>query len=824
MFRNAPGLTRTPGYGTITPMTFTTTSEYEVLASAVRAIANRCDGAMAEDGVGFSASDTTFGRSIAVLPLDEWDQDTAAAVYRLLAHYKSQLEEIGIPYSSIPAVAESRGARFGRSRAIRSASDALAVDSVARKSRLDLNGDTIVLHSPFHADLVKEVRGIAGRRWDSARGVNTFPTSSASDVRSLANKWHINIPLEIAELPDAPAVAIPAPELGLEIDGDLVIIRFTYDRALVDDVKRSVPAARWNVQKRVWATVTANLHQALAFAERHNLTIQPGLTEYLKAEQKRADDLRDASRATDADVNVPSAIPLLPYQRAGVAYALKTRRVMIADSMGLGKTIQALAAVVADNALPCVVVTTNTLKLNWVNEVRKFFPHLSTEVVSGTAPSDIPAADIVIANYDIIAQRADDLINLNPMSLIVDESHAIKNAKSKFVCPDCGAKVRINAKRCPECTAKFSAPVEKWTVRRGEGVMRISRAVSADGMVILLSGTPITNRPAELIPQLSAIGRLDEFGGRWRFQKRYCGDGSGATNLKELNEKMRGSFFIRRTQADVLDELPELRVAEQIMPVSAVSRNRYNEIEADVVHFLANRAKELAESAAAEKAVATLGLDIKDAAERESVRAAGRRAYTEKALRAEAAEHLVRISVLKNAVADLKYDSMIAWMEDFLSEGDEKLVVFAEHVEMVENVAVRFGDQAVKIRGGVSQEDRAAAVQRFQDDPTCRLFIGNMAAASEGLTLTAASNVVFLEQAWTPAMHAQCVARCYGRANDMHGAVAWYLLADNTIDMSINRMLQEKSVVVNAATDGIEVDQGGSVLGDLIVELANRQS
>ena len=99
-----------------------------------------------------------------------------------------------------------------------------------------------------------------------------------------------------------------------------------------------------------------------------------------------------------------------------------------------------------------------------------------------------------------------------------------------------------------------------------------------------------------------------------------------------------------------------------------------------------------------------------------------------------------------------------------------------------------------------------------------------MAAASEGLTLTAASNVVFLEQAWTPAMHAQCVARCYGRANDMHGAVAWYLLADNTIDMSINRMLQEKSVVVNAATDGIEVDQGGSVLGDLIVELANRQS
>ena len=804
-------------------MTTFPTTDYKILGDAVRSISARCDGAQNDDGVGFSATDTTFGKSIAMLPDSEWDIDVASAVYDLLRHYKRQLTEVGIPFDSIPVIDRTINARRGRSKAIRLASDALAVDAVSRKSKMELEGNEIVLHSPFHAELVRDLRGVQGRRWDSSRSVNVFPAVASQTIRDIADKWHIAIPENIATLESVPVVE-QEPEVGLQVDDEDVIIRFAYDRALVEDVKRSVPAARWNVQKRVWTTVVANLHQALLFAQRHNLAIQPGLTEYLETERARAEELREASVATDADIEVASAIPLLPYQRAGVAYALKTRRLMIADSMGLGKTVQALAAVVTANALPAVVITTSTLKLNWQLEVSKFFPSLTTTVVSGTASGEIPEADIVILNYDICAQRADDVISISPQALVVDESHAIKNAKAKYVCPECNSKVRVNAKRCSGCNARFSAPVEKWTVRRGEGVMRISRAIPNDGMVILLSGTPITNRPSELVPQLVAIGRIDEFGGPWRFQQRYCGrDGSGATNLKELNEKMRGSFFIRRTVADVLDELPELRNSQQMMPVSSAAMRRYTEIENDVVHYLANRAKEIAESEAAEVAVRALGVEISDASEQASVRAAGRRAYVEKAMRAEAAEHLVRISVLKNAVAELKYESMVAWIEDFLNESDEKLIVFAEHVEMVENIVSHFGDITVKIRGGVSQEDRMEAVRRFQEDPATRLFVGNMAAASEGITLTAASNVAFLEQAWTPTMHAQCVSRAYARANDPHPCTAWYLLAPNTIDMEINSLLAKKAEVVNAATDGIEIEKQGSILADLVVSLASRQ-
>ena len=772
---------------------------YAPLKEAVEAIAQRCDGAHSLDGQGFSAIDTVFGKSLAVLPLDQWDQDVAAAAYQMLGHYRTQLADCNIRFDTLPRVQEAMGARYGRHRAIRATADAMKVRSVSERSVLRLEGSEISLSSPFHGDMVSDIRNMPGRRWDSARKVNVFPVESVRSVRELAAKWLISIPAEIMDLPDVEPPVHEEP-LGLEIDGNLVLIRFPYDPALVSNIKETVPAVRWNATGKNWATVTANLSQALQFAQRHGLTVQPGLPEALESEKRRAQELHEASKATDANISVGSALDLLPYQRAGVAYATKTRRCIIGDDMGLGKTAEGMASVVAGNALPCVVVCPNTLKPNWELEVAKFFPSLTVNVVSGTQPEPLPAADFTVVNYDIVAQRADDLIALSPNSLIVDESHAIKNGKAVYACPTCNVKCRVNSKRCGECGAKFSKPTERWTVRRTEGVMRVARAVPAEGMVLLLSGTPIQNRPAELVAQLIAIDQIEAFGGRWRFMQRYAPGGTGATNLVELNRKLRETCFIRRTKSDVFDELPPRRTARQAMPVPADGMKRYREIEHDVVHFLADRARQIAEEA---------GED-------------GTRAYIEKALRAEAAEHLVRISVLKNAVADLKYDAMVDWIDNFLEDSEEKIIVFAEHVEIVERLAEHYGDLAVKIRGGVSLADRNAAVQRFQNDNRIRVFVGNMAAASEGITLTAASNVAFLELGWTPSIHAQCASRCYARANDMHGATAWYLLARNTIDDDIFALLEQKSKVVNAATDGVEVEKQGSILADLVVSLAER--
>jgi len=604
------------------------------------------------------------------------------------------------------------------------------------------------------------------------------------------------------------AMTPPTETLVLERTVNLKVVEgqvqftFPYDRVVTNAIRREIPGIVWSSSKKCWSTPGVNIYQAVQFARKYDLLIDEGVVEEMEAAKVIADDLHESSSALDADIHIPSAIPLLPYQRAGVSYLLKTRRAMLCDEMGLGKSVQALAAVMTSNCYPVVVVCPNTLKLNWGLEVEKFFPGTSVTVVSGTTPAPIEDANIIVVNYDIVAHRADDIVALEPEALIADEAHAIKNGKAKYVCPECGAGgYRHDSKRCGSCHAQFAQPKEVWSVRRTGGVMQIARAIPPHGMVLLLSGTPITNRPIELVPQLIAIDQLKAFGGRWKFQNRYAPSGTGAANLVELNNLLRSRCFIRRTQKDVLPELPPLRNAKQAMSVDPSAMVKYKKIEADVIEHLARRAFELAEE---------MGEDPMSA-------------YWEKRMRAEAAEHLVRISVLKDAVTDLKKDSTIAWLKDFLDDTDEKVVVFAEHIKTVESVYKEFESQAVKIRGGVSQADRALAVEKFQTDPNTRVFVGNMAAASEGLTLTAAHNVVFLELGWTPAIHAQCAARCHGRANDPQPATAWYLLAPRTIDQEIFALLEKKKVIIDAATDGKEITEPQtSVLADLVVGLARR--
>jgi SNF2 family DNA or RNA helicase len=102
------------------------------------------------------------------------------------------------------------------------------------------------------------------------------------------------------------------------------------------------------------------------------------------------------------------------------------------------------------------------------------------------------------------------------------------------------------------------------------------------------------------------------------------------------------------------------------------------------------------------------------------------------------------------------------------------------------------------------------------------VFLGQIAAAGVGLTLTAATDVVFVEGAWTPAAHDQAIDRCHGRLNDPRGAVGWYLLAEGTIDEAIWALLDRKRRVVDAVTDGVRREDDGSVVGSLLVQLARR--
>jgi SWI/SNF-related matrix-associated actin-dependent regulator 1 of chromatin subfamily A len=161
------------------------------------------------------------------------------------------------------------------------------------------------------------------------------------------------------------------------------------------------------------------------------------------------------------------------------------------------------------------------------------------------------------------------------------------------------------------------------------------------------------------------------------------------------------------------------------------------------------------------------------------------------------------------------------WIHDFL-ENDKKLVAFGWHTEVVNMVAENFAD-GCKIQGGVSMEKRQAAVDRFQNSDEQKVIACQIKAAGVGLTLTAASDVLFLEQGWTPADMDQAVDRCH-RIGQQDSVTGWLMLTKDTIDEDIAALIGAKRVVVNQATDGTVIDdeEGGSMVGDLLVGLTER--
>ena len=671
----------------------------------------------------------------------------------------------------------------------------------AQKNYAVVDGNYIIVYSRYSKAFVEDCRQIEGRKWSDAEKANIFPMSSAPLVRALAAKWNIDLPKEIRNAPEEIQESLLGGFKNVNVEGDDIVIQFSYDPQIINSVRTIVPGIKWDASKKVWRTPRKNIKKVSMLASRFGLTVCDELEDEIQRFIEEAEEMVKASSSLDAKVEIPNiAIPLLPYQQAGVAYLQRARKAILADQPGLGKTAQALAAIASENRYPMVVVCPNTLKLNWERETKKFFPSLSVSVLNGTKSERIEKSDVIIINYDILYERIPDIFQHGFYSLVVDEAHAIKNGERKSFCVMCDKPVRSNAKRC-ECGSTFDAPSEKWSVKRTDAVMTLAKSVDDDDFVFLLTGTPITNRPEELISQLEAIGRLDDFGGSWRFKSRYAPKRGMSTNAAELNEKLRSMCFVRRMKADVYGDLPPLRNAVQYLSPKPELMANYKKVESDVVEYFARRAEAIAEEEGSD----------------------GSKAYWEKRLRLERNQGLIRITGLRDAVSKLKYDSIISWLDNFIESSDtEKVIVFAEHIELVEKLYERYKDIAVKVRGGVSTDDRMASVDSFQNDPKCRMFIGNMQATSEGLTLTAASDVVFCELGWTPAIHEQCVSRCYGRTNDMHGATAWYLLAPETIDEYVYNLLEKKKKIVDAVTNGEDTVQNTSIFGDLAVYLAER--
>jgi SWI/SNF-related matrix-associated actin-dependent regulator 1 of chromatin subfamily A len=499
------------------------------------------------------------------------------------------------------------------------------------------------------------------------------------------------------------------------------------------DVGRTLPVDPWIVE------------QLDAFMAAHGVAVDGAAASVLKELRAEYDDALAEIRASRTTTGEPIASTaevlggeLAPFQWGAVRYALRARRTFLADEQGLGKTVEALATVEADDAYPTVVVCPASLKLNWEREIERWLPHRSVAIIQGRAPVP-PTAEITILNYEIVASHRETLARMRPRALVVDESHLCKNPQAK----------------------------------RTQAVRRLAESVAPDGLRLALTGTPVLNHAEELISQLRVIGRLEDFGSGARFSRQF----RGQLSEERLHWHLRRRCFVRRLKSEVLPQLPAKR--QVVVPVALSNEREYRLAENDVIEWLRQQPMDLRELNA--RIAATLR-----------------------------AERLAQLTALQRLAARGKLHAALAWIHDFLASG-EALVVFCRHVEIQDAVLERFPD-ALHLLGRDPIADREAAVRAFQEPDGPQLIVGATRVAAQGITLTRASNVAFLELEWTPAMHDQAEDRCH-RIGQHDAVTAWYLLAAETIDETMARLIQRKRGLIAAVTDGRVLEGDGLVDG-----------
>lgn len=530
-----------------------------------------------------------------------------------------------------------------------------------------------------------------------------------------------------------------------------------YRQQVVDKFKESitVDGRRWDKASGAWMVPATNKGKVeldqFSYYVKH---FEPVIWGDQKATKSDEDIAYTLPEMPELEGDHGLKIQPYPYQLQGIARGLQLKRFINGDDMGLGKTLEAIATINKANAFPCLVICPNVVKINWQREWAKFTDKKAMVLTDSVRESwpffwQTGMNQIFIVNYESLRKYFVRRITKSEKwtlkdvefhqtikmfkSVIIDESHKVKSTSTQ--------------------QSKFCKGI-----------------ATGKEYIILLTGTPVVNKPNDLVCQLGIMDRMVDFGGWKYFTSRYCSGPNGASNLKELNFMLWKNCFFRREKSKVLTQLPDK--VRQVMTCDITNRKEYQDAERDLINYL-KKYKE---------------------------------ADDEKIQKSLKGEVMVKIGILKDITARGKLKEVVDFVKDF-RENKKKIILFCNLHEIVDRLLVAF-PSAVCVTGRQNMQEKQASVDAFQKNPKTDIIICSIKAASAGITLTAASDVAFIELPWTYADCDQAESRAH-RIGQKDSVNCYYLLGRKTIDQKLYRIIEEKKHISNAilgAEDNIQTN------------------
>lgn len=437
-----------------------------------------------------------------------------------------------------------------------------------------------------------------------------------------------------------------------------------------------------------------------------------------------------------------------------IAFGSDEKNWLLADEPRLGKTIQACAVLneklKRDGIIRVIVICPSTVKINWRNELNywinkdcvksiQIVKKKNNEYFSVATPlmqeiGGMPVLDVKIINYDLLsAANLNELRKFSADVLFIDEEHALKNRKAQ----------------------------------RTQKILLAKDALfKSVNQTIALTGTPITKNPVDIWPICRALcpESIAPYLNYWDFVKQFCQvkdspfgkEIVGSKNEAELKVRLRSTFMIRRTKQQVLPQLPKTQ-----FQIITLEKN-----------------KETGKIIKKEQALPKDELEL--ALKKHTVKADG------------------HLATLRKELGLAKISQCVEFIKDQL-ESEEKIVVFAWHTDVIATLAHELREAdigTVIVTGGTSDEQRQKSVECFQTNKDCRVFIGNILAAGEGITLNKASRIIFVESSWLPKDIKQASSRCENML-EPNPVLVQLLVVEDSIDANVLTTVIERVKSIN---------------------------